>query len=176
MPFSKGGKHAERNNDGRKQQGVIPIGAYRDIDWGAVHAEYIGGGISQRKLADKHGIPVDILLKRANKEHWKQDRENARNKAAIVAQQKVAVAAADNATIAADLKKSLLLRLKRIEQKYPFDATEVKTTEGKNTVVFRIRDLTAAYRELTEDIHSSDSKSNELLKSLLDLERRAGSD
>lgn len=143
------------------------------IDWNAVYAEYIGGGISQRKLADKYHIPVDILLKKANREHWKDDREKASNKAAIRAQQKTAEAAADNATIAADLKKRLLLRLKRIEEKYPLDATEVRTRVGNNTAIYRIRDLAAAYKDLTADMVSTETAGNELLQSLLDLERRS---
>ena len=142
------------------------------IDWNVVRAEYIGGGISQRKIAEKYGIPVDTLMKRANKERWKDDREKAISKAAAKAQQKTAEAAADNATIAADLKKRLLLRLKRIEEKYPLDATEVRSKHGNSTAIFRIRDLTAAYKDLTENLQIA-SNENELLQSLIDLERGA---
>ena len=67
-----------------------------------------------------------------------------------------------------------MLRLARIEEKYPMDATEVKTRIGNNQATFRIRDLTAAYKDLTEDMQANESKTNELLQSLLDLERRAG--
>ena len=76
--------------------------------------------------------------------------------------------------MAADLKKRLLQRLKSIEKKYPFDATEVRTKKGSSLVIFRIRDLTAAYKDLTEGMQANESKTNELLQSLLDLERRAG--
>lgn len=148
--------------------------ANKQIEWNKVYAEYIGGGISQRKLAAKHGIPVDILLKKANREHWKADKEKASNKAALKVQQKVAVAAADNATIAEDLKKKLLLRLKRIEEKYPMDATEVRSKVGNSTAIFRIRDLTAAYKDLTENMQINDPAGNELLASLMQLERMAG--
>lgn len=144
------------------------------IDWNAIYAEYIGGGISQRKLAAKYDIPVDILLKKANRDHWKADREKASNKAAIKAQQKVAVAVADNATLAEDLKKKLLLRLQRIEKAFPMDATEVRSKVGNHTAIFRIRDLTAAYKDLTENMQINDSAGNELLESLMQLERMAG--
>lgn len=149
---------------------MIPIENEKRIDWNAIRAEYIGGGISQRKLADKYSIPVDMLLRRANRERWAEDREKANNKAAIKAQQKTAEAAADNAVISADLKKRLLLRLARIEAKYPYDATEVKTKDGKNQVTFRIRDLTAAYKDLTEDMPKVEGNKNapifELLRKL----------
>lgn len=53
------------------------------------------------------------------------------------------------------------------------DATEVKTKIGNNWAVYRIRDLTAAYKDLTEDLQTA-SNGNELLRSLLELERRTG--
>lgn len=101
-------------------------------------------------------------------------REETKRKSDAQASRKVAAAAADNATVAADLKKRLLQRLRSIEKKYPFDATEVRTRKGNSLVIFRIRDLTAAYKDLTEDMQANESKTNELLQSLLDLERRAG--
>ena len=79
-------------------------------------------------------------------------RDSAHSKSLALSEQKVAEAASDYAVIATDFKKRLLKRLMRIEEKYPFDATEVRTKQGNNYVVFRIRDLTAAYKDLTEDL------------------------
>ena len=153
---------------------MIPIEneTKRVIDWNPIRAEYIGGGISQRKLAKKYNLSETTLMKKANAEGWHQLRTKAESRSTAQAQQKTAEAAADNAVIAADIKKRLLLRLKRIEEKYPFDATEIRTHEGKSTVTFRIRDLTAAYKDLTEDIQAGSNATNELLQSLLDMERR----
>lgn len=139
---------------------MILIETEKRIDWNAIRAEYIGGGISQRKLAKKYGIAEGTLLQRANVEHWQKLRNQAEIKSITRTEQKTAEAAADNAIIAADLKKRLLLRLKRIEEKYPFDATEVRTHEGKSTVTFRIKDLTAAYRDLTDDMPKTETDKN----------------
>ena len=153
---------------------MIPIETEsKRIDWNAIRAEYIGGGISQRKLEKKYGVSDTTLMKKANAEGWHKLREKAESRSTAQAQQKTAEAAADNAVIAADMKKRLLLRLQRIEQKYPFDATEIRTQEGKNTVTFRLRDLTAAYKDLTADM-ATGTGNNELLQSLYDMERRAG--
>ena len=114
-------------------------------------------------------------MKKANREGWQTFRRDADSKSTAEAQQKTADAAADNAVIAADIKKALLLRLKRIEQKYPMDATEVRTRQGNNTAIFRIRDLTGAFKDLTDDIQMNSNATNELLQSLMELERRAGS-
>jgi len=149
---------------------VIPIEETKRIDWNAIRAEYIGGGTSYRKLAEKHQVSFMVLKTRAKKEDWPGLRTQAEHRATTEATQKTAVAAADNAVIAADIKKRLLLRLSRMEQKYPFDATEIRTHEGKNTVIFKIRDLTAAYKDLTEDMPKGDGDRNapifELLRKL----------
>ena len=151
---------------------MIPIEETKRIDWNAIRAEYIGGGISQRKLAAKHGVSPDMLMQKANREHWKDDRDKAVSKGIAKSQQLSADKIADNAVIAADIKKRLLLRLSRAEQKFPMDATEVRTQVGKSTAIFKLRDLTAAYKDLTEDMAAT-SADNALLQSLLDLERRA---
>lgn len=146
---------------------MIPIENEKRIDWNAIRAEYIGGGTSYRKLAEKHQVSFMVLKTRAKKEDWPGLRTQAEHKASTEATQKTAEAAADNAVLAADIKKRLLLRLSRIEQKYPFDATEIRTREGKSTVTFRIRDLTAAYKDLTEDIQSVTADKNAPIYELL---------
>ena len=153
---------------------MIPIADEKRIDWNAIRGEYIAGGISQRKLAKKYGIAVDTLLRRANREGWATHREEVYNETASVVQQKTAEAAADNATLAQDFRKRLLMRLMRIEAKYPFDATEVRTKQKDNTVIFRIRDLTAAFKDITEGLTLTEDAGNELLQSLIEMERRAG--
>ena len=148
--------------------GVIPIeNEKKRVNWNAIRAEYIGGGISQRKLAEKHGVSADVLMQKANREGWKKDRDKAISKGIAKIQQKSADKIADNATIAADIRKSLLLRLQRIEQKYPMDATEVRTRKGDNTEIFRIRDLTAAYKDIAEGLTSAETDKNAPIYELL---------
>lgn len=153
---------------------MITIGETENrVDWSAVRAEYIGGGISLRKLAKKHGLSETTVMKRAGAEGWNKLRKDAESKGTAKALQRTANAVADNATIAAEIKKRLLLRLKKIEEKYPMDATEVRTRVGNSTAIYRIRDLTGAYRELTENMQLADGEENELLLSLMRLERGA---
>lgn len=124
----------------------------KQVDWNAIRAEYIGGGISQRSLAKKYSISETTLMKKANKEGWNQLRKTAESRSTAKAQQSTANAAAEFATTAIEFKTRLLKRLMRIEEKYPLDATEVRTRQGNSTAIFRIRDLTAAYKDMTEDL------------------------
>jgi cellulase/cellobiase CelA1 len=138
---------------------VIPID--KRIDWNAIRAEYIGGE-PIRSLSAKHGVSSTSIFKRSKAEGWMKDRETAKNKSYTQAIQSTADAAAENATIAADIQKRLLLRLKRTEAKFPMDATEIKATEGGKTVVYRLRDLAEMYQRLTANI--TPSGTDEILK------------
>ena len=135
-----------------RNPGVIPIEESKRIDWNAIRSEYIGGDTSYRLLAEKYGISKDQIARKAKADHWEKDRATARDKAATKSIQRTAAAAANNAVLAADMKRRLLLRLQRIEEKFPLDATEVRTKVGNSTAIYRIRDLTGAYKDLVGDI------------------------
>ena len=85
--------------------------------------------------------------------------------------QRTAEAAADVAAVAARVKKRLLLRLERTEAAFPTDATEAQLTKDGKRVIYRLRDLTAAYKDLTGNMDTGEGGGNELLQSLIDLER-----
>ena len=121
-------------------------------DWNAIRAEYIGGGVSQRKLAEKYGVSFNTLKDKANAEGWADAREKAHNNATTKAQQAVAEAAADNATLAADIKRRLLQRIADTEAAFPKHTTEYKTYSKGVTTVYKLKDLTAAFRDITADI------------------------
>ena len=49
-------------------------------DWKKIKKEYIAGGISHRKLSEKHGISYSTLKKVAAREHWTDLRNQAEAK------------------------------------------------------------------------------------------------
>ena len=49
------------------------------MDWHKLKAEYIAGGTSYRKLAEKYGVPFSNLKNVAIKERWADLREQAKN-------------------------------------------------------------------------------------------------
>ena len=167
---------------------MIPIGS---IDWNAIRAEYIGGGTSYRKLAKKYGVSINVLSPRATVEGWVAMRKEAETKATAKALQKTADIAADNATIAARIRTKLLRKLEKeidalpdmigsetrnsvTENEFSQDGRRIqKVKEAAKS--FKLRDLAAAYKDLTSDLVQTEESGNELLQSLLDLERRAGS-
>ena len=52
------------------------------MDWNRIKAEYIAGGTSYRKLAEKHGVSFNTLKTHAVEEKWHQLRQQASHKAA----------------------------------------------------------------------------------------------
>ena len=120
-----------------------------DADWNKIKAEFMTGA-SYGALAARYGIGKSTIYKKAQKENWPKQRERTKNAVETKTIERTANAAAENAVIAADMKRRLLLRLKRMEENYPYDATEVRHTEGENTVIYRLRDLTAALKDLTD--------------------------
>ena len=51
------------------------------MDWKKLKAEYVAGGTSYRKLAEKYGVPFGTLRKVAAKEKWTDLRSKAEAKA-----------------------------------------------------------------------------------------------
>ena len=82
-------------------------------DWAKIRAEYITGGISQRKLAAKYGVSETTLMKKAAAENWSKLKKETDSKSIAKAQQKTANAVADNAIKAERIKSKLLDILER---------------------------------------------------------------
>ena len=144
-------------------------------DWNRIKGEYVAGGISQRELAKKYGLSWSTLQKRANRERWAEVRQRACNKVVEKVVQETAKKKADNATLAADIKRKGLIILDGLFD----DFAQVRATEHREsrkgiTDIKRLRDLTQAFRDLTDDIPSGENANSELLQSLMELERKTG--
>lgn len=157
---------------------MIPIA----VDWNAVRAEYISTKISQRDLAKKYGVTYPSVRCKAESEGWVELRAKAERKAIARTTQRAASAASSNAETAARIKAKLLKKLEKELDALPdsigtetrqsvVDKEKGRTKEA--TKVFKLRDLAAAYRDLTADMPTTDTSVNPLLQSLYDLERRS---
>ena len=168
---------------------MIPIG---NVDWNVLRAEYIGGGTSYRKLAKKYGVSVNTLSPIATAEGWPKLRQEAQDKATARTIQKTADIAADNATIAARIRTKLLRKLeKEIDALPDMIGSETRNSVTENEFskdgrriqkvkeaakAYKLRDLAAAYKDLTADMMTTETEANPLLQSLYDLERRCQGD
>lgn len=157
--------------------GVVPIEKEKRVNWHAIRADYIAGA-SQRALARQYGVSRTSISKHCTSEGWQKAREESKATIEQKVIQKTADLAADNAAIAAGIRRKALLLLDRLVDDYmQYTATEHRDTvrDGgrETTEIRRLRDLTEAYKALTEDLQGGNNAASELLQSLLDLERSA---
>lgn len=145
------------------------------VDWERIRAEYIAGGTSYRKLADKYGLSVDAIKRRAGKDKWSEERTKTapmvHRETVRKTVQRVSDECADNAAVAMRIRAKLLKRLEREIDALPErigseSAREVvSTATGKRTVVstrFKLRDLAAAYKDLTADMDLADTETEDI--------------
>ena len=155
------------------------------MKWHRIKADYVAG-VSQRTLAAKYHVSRDAVAKHCRNEGWTAERKRAEAEITQKAIQKTAEATADNATIAARIKSKLLRKLEREIDALPDNIgsetrnsiTEIDGTKGRKTQkevskAYKLRDLAAAYKDLTSDMPVTETAGNELLQSLLELERRS---
>lgn len=131
-------------------------------------------------------MSINTLIKKANREEWNQQREDAYNKAAIHTQQKTVAAASSNALTAQRIKAKLLSRLEKeidaLPENIGSESSKVITDskiDGKNRIpshteeikrAYKLRDLTAAYKDLTDDMPAEeDATTMEKLDKLLEV-------
>lgn len=82
------------------------------VDWLAIRNDYINGGGSYRKLAEKYGVNFSVLKDVAVKEKWKKAKEQQTNeirtKAEQKAQEKISDALSDVAATKARIRVKLI--------------------------------------------------------------------
>ena len=128
------------------------------VNWRKIKAEYIAGGISQRELAEKHGISQRTIERRAQQEKWTEKRKDADGKAVEKVAEKTAETVADNAVVLERIKSKILAKVEKMIDAYDTDATEYstvkKTTKGKKAAIlkYKIKDLAAVYESLSDKV------------------------
>lgn len=80
-------------------------------DWDAIKAEYIAGGISYRKLAEKHGVSPTTLTKKAIAGKWADKRQQAESKRTARTIEKVAAAGSKVDVRASTIAMQLLQKI-----------------------------------------------------------------
>ena len=121
------------------------------MNWRKIKAEYIAGGISQRALSEKYGVPFGTLQRRTRKEQWTQKRRDAEEKAMEKVSQKRAEEVADNAVMLERIKTKLLKKLDAMVDAYPdANAQEIKRKQSGALLTYRMRDIAAVYAALED--------------------------
>ena len=121
------------------------------MSWRKIKAEYIAGGISQRKIAAKYDVPFGTLQKRARVEKWNTKRQKAEDATVEKVTQKTVEEVADNAVMLQRIKAKLLRKLDSMVDAYPdANAAEIKHKTKSTEIIYRMRDIAAVYAALED--------------------------
>lgn len=136
------------------------------VDWAAIKAEYVQGGISLRDLAAKHNVSESTTMKKCRAEKWRQQREAVGRKADELAAQQVA-------EIAAEVQVDYAKRVKGIAYTLADELERTIRVMAQDGVISpgELRKLIAAAKDLwTMAVGESSSDTNET--GVIELPRR----
>ena len=107
------------------------------MDWKRIKAEYIAGGTSYRKLADKYGVSRSKIQAKATSEKWVDLKSQAQAKTESKIVDSISDQEAKRATDIIDVADKLLGKISDLMDNIPLDTQSVKH-------------LTSALRDLKE--------------------------
>ena len=90
------------------------------MDWKRIKAEYIAGGTSYRKLAEKYGVSFNTLKTRAKEEQWYNLRQQKEHKTTTKIVESLSDKDAENAVDIIDVADKLLKKIEDIIDKVDF--------------------------------------------------------
>lgn len=129
------------------------------MDWKQIKAEYIAGGTSYRKLAEKYGITLAVLRNVAEREEWVKLKAQAQHKTDTKIVEAVSAKGAKKAVDIIDVADKLLGKISDLMDAVPLDTQSVKH-------------LTSALKDLKDikgyksamDIKEQEARINKLIK------------
>lgn len=111
-----------------------------NVDWQKIKAEYLQGGTSYRKLAEKYEVPFSTLEKKARAEKWTKLRESVSEEAETIVRQKLVSQRAKDISSLERSRSMLIAKLENSISKFPDipgnrmeqAITEIITPDDKN--------------------------------------------
>ena len=142
------------------------------MDWKKLKAEYIAGGTSYRKLAEKYGVPRSNIERRAKAEKWAELRGQAEAKAEAKMVETISRNHAKNADKIISVADKLLDKIgETIEQMDVMDTQSIKHLSSalkdlRDIKGYKseadIREQEARIAKLQKDAMAEEKESNEI--------------
>ena len=134
------------------------------MDWKRIKAEYIAGGTSYRKLAEKYGVSFNTLKTRAKEEQWYNLRQQKDHRTTTKIVEKLSDEDAETAVDIIGVADKLLGKISELMDAIPLDTQSMKH-------------LTSALKDL-KDIkgYKSDADMREQEARIRNLQRQAEAD
>lgn len=94
--------------------------------WQKIKAEYIAGGTSYRKLAEKHGVSFNTLKTRAKEEQWYKLRQQKEHRTTTKIVESLSDKDAEKAVDIIDVADKLLGKISKLMDAVPLDTQSMK--------------------------------------------------
>lgn len=130
------------------------------MDWSKLKAEYIAGGTSYRKLAQKYGISFNNLKNIAVKEGWAALREQAQNKATTKMVNSISNDIANRSTKINDVADKLLDKISAFLD--DFDALDTQGIKHLTSSLKDIKDIKGIKSDI--DLREQEARIEKLRK------------
>lgn len=134
------------------------------VDWGKIRNDYVNGGGSYRKLAEKYNVPYPTLRDRAISGEWAKAKKMLRDEAVKIADQKAIEKAAD--TLAEETEIIFRVRTKslRLIEKWLDGKEEIEDTGEFRKIVQCCVDLDTSREK--RDVEKEDTPDDGFLDAL----------
>ena len=133
------------------------------MDWNKLKAEYIAGGISYRKLAEKYGVSFSTLRNIAIREKWTDLREQASNKAVTKLVESIAD---DNAKHTVDIYDVADKLLAKIENMLGQEGLTTQSLKHLTSAIKDIKDIKDIKSDI--DLKEQNARIDKLRKEIED--------
>lgn len=134
------------------------------MDWKRIKADYVAGGISYRKLAEKYGVSFNTLKTRAKEEQWYKLRQQKDHRTTTKIVESLSDKDAEKAVNIIDVADKLLGKISDLMDAIPLDTQSIKH-------------LTSALKDLKEiKGYKSNADMREQEARIRNLERQAEAD
>lgn len=130
------------------------------MEWNKIKAEYIAGGTSYRKLAEKYAVPFSTLKEHARKEQWTELREKARHEADTKFANLIGEIQANQSVKINDVADKLLDKISKTLDE--FDALDSQSIKHFTSALKDIKDIKGVKSEL--DLKEQEARIDKLRK------------
>lgn len=138
------------------------------MDWRKIKADYIAGGTSLRKLAEKYGVSFSTIQKKSMEEKWGELRKKNRRKVEEKIIDSVSSKEAQKAVNIIDVADKLLDKISEFVEAIPLES--MASTQS-------LKHLTSALKDLKEiKGYKSDADMREQEARIRNLEKQAEAD
>lgn len=132
------------------------------MDWNKLKAEYIAGGTSYRKLAEKYGVSFNNLKNVAVKEGWAKLKEQAENKATTKMVNAISNDIAKKSTKINDVADKLLDKISEMLDE--FEGLDTQSIKHLTSSLKDIRDIKGIKSEI--DLREQEARIDKLRKDI----------